>query len=917
MATVTQDAQSFFLDGRRIWLVSGTIDYFRVPQEEWADRIADAVDAGLNTILVRCPWAIHEPRQGEFEFEGDADVVKFVEMIGEAGLLCALRPGPYIGSDLDLGGMPSWLLSVDGVRLREGNAPFLEATSRYFGALLGRLAPLSASKDGPVVLVQCEHEWACGNAQAAEQYLLEIARFTRENDFDVPLFNTNNLWQRREESIDTWCGRERMLSHLRQLQAINPSVPLMVGDFWVGDQMAWGEEAEAPRTGASLMRQLAQVLASRAQFNLSPFHAGTNFGFLGARYSGSTDRFATTTVDHQAIVGEAGVRSDAFPLIRRLCTFASRFGRVLSALEPQAGLAALSVEPTLAAPGRKGAKPGPSVIELKGQQGDIVFVFGEEGKNQAGSLMLSNGYELPFQLGDQPVGWYLMDVHVAPRSRLDFTNLNAFALVSSRVLVLFGAPGQHGVASINSSVIEFEVPRGQTPLVEEHEGVVLVVMNGLGADVTRIHEDVVYVGVDGFDDEGTPRPASGWKNHFRIDTSGSMSRKANGSQSRRQGAVTMEPWKTATIGSYMTGEAPRFATIDGPTTQENCAAGSGYGLMRIQMNKGPGKRIKVLSPGLSDRVHLYVNGQFRGIVGEGPGANRGPFDLSLPASKPTIVGLIDNVGRYAGGNDMNEGKGIVNHFYEVTELKIGRSKKDETTPLKPFEMRGFIEGLHAGATTTGADSVWSFDYRRKAPLILEINGAETPAMIRLNEETIGFYAGLTGRPYLCMVLDHEVLRRGKNELRIAPIALGGEPDVASTVTVYETKGCLSDSATWAFAKWEMPKPMTFRAKSKSGAKAGEQPAWFRAKFTIKSIAGQNAWLEPTGMTKGQIYLNGHNVGRYFVSTHDGKSVPPQKRYLLPTPWLNLGGEPNELVMFDEHGHSPSKVKIVFGHSALG
>ena len=65
-----------------------------------------------------------------------------------------------------------------------------------------------------------------------------------------------------------------------------------------------------------------------------------------------------------------------------------------------------------------------------------------------------------------------------------------------------------------------------------------------------------------------------------------------------------------------------------------------------------------------------------------------------------------------------------------------------------------------------------------------------------------------------------------------------------------------------------------------------------------------------------MFLNGNNVGRYFVATHDGKAVLPQSRYYLPDSWINTD-KPNELVIFDEHGFGPAKVKLVYGSSADG
>ncbi len=42
------------------------------------------------------PWNVHEPAPGVYNFEGDADVVKFIQMAHDIGLLVILRAGPYI-----------------------------------------------------------------------------------------------------------------------------------------------------------------------------------------------------------------------------------------------------------------------------------------------------------------------------------------------------------------------------------------------------------------------------------------------------------------------------------------------------------------------------------------------------------------------------------------------------------------------------------------------------------------------------------------------------------------------------------------------------------------------------------------------------------------------------------------------------
>ncbi len=68
------------------------------------------------------------------------------------------------------------------------------------------------------------------------------------------------------------------------------------------------------------------------------------------------------------------------------------------------------------------------------------------------------------------------------------------------------------------------------------------------------------------------------------------------------------------------------------------------------------------------------------------------------------------------------------------------------------------------------------------------------------------------------------------------------------------------------------------------------------------------YLNLEGMTKGQVYVNGRHLGRYFVATAEGKAVPPQHQYLIPGAWLKAG-EANEVVLFDEHEREPMQVKV--------
>ncbi|PIO27868.1 hypothetical protein AB205_0176940, partial [Aquarana catesbeiana] len=47
------------------------------------------------------PWNFHEPQPGMFNFDGDRDLERFLNLTAELGLLVILRPGPYICAEWD------------------------------------------------------------------------------------------------------------------------------------------------------------------------------------------------------------------------------------------------------------------------------------------------------------------------------------------------------------------------------------------------------------------------------------------------------------------------------------------------------------------------------------------------------------------------------------------------------------------------------------------------------------------------------------------------------------------------------------------------------------------------------------------------------------------------------------------------
>jgi hypothetical protein len=1009
MPSITFDGQSFIIDGKRLWLVGGTVHYARLNRDQWADRIRLAKLAGLNTITTSVVWARHEPRPGTFDFSGDNDLRHFVQLVHQAGLHCVLRLGPYVGEGFDFGGLPPWVLTLKEVQLRTTSASFLEACSRFFGAVARQVRDLQVTvpqspgdtHGGPVVLVQSEHQWTCGSEARAASYLGELHRYIRESGFDVPISNANNLWQGAEGEVDTWVGSEELLAFVRQLATVRPQQPRVVSEFSPGGLGAWGEAEPEALSAAGLTRRLAQVLAGAGQFNIEPFAGGTNFAFAGGRLAGGQGRWATTDASNGAMVDAAGRRTELFEPARRVSLFASRFARLLSHLDPKAYAVGLHPE----------TGGGLSVMHASGSQGSVVFVFNagateaDRGGTATGkrrgaaagagagalSLLLSNGTTLSVYPGDAPVSWYLLETRLHGRSHLDSCNLTPLAMVG-RVLVLHGPAGTPGRVSINGSVVDVEVPGGPGagkaagkgpakgagkgnagdggPVIFEHESVVLVVCASEQLSRVQVTDDAVLVNAVDVGPLGEPVVSGAGDVVTRVLASGHVVKskvgdrqtvpgvpapvvkaeplpvkkggkgvakpaKAAGAKGVKKGTVEppavveVEPapelagvvvaskgwsgkpielgaWSGADLREYVEGTSARYASISGPAELGGLGAPYGYGWYRLTLRSRSAGKAVVAWPQSGDRLHLFVEGKACGVIGGGPGASR-TTALGLRKKEQELVVLAENLGRFAGGAHMTDLKGCFGHLWEVAPSRgVSRAQLNREAQLPVLASAGFVPGLHDGDVTDAMRVTWEIS-KRRGPVLMTMGGVgQLRGLIVVNGTPLRYFDA-TGPG--CLLLDDAQLGKGSAVVQLAVVGdgAGALRALGEGVGFEDAVACVSAEAQWAFAKWEKPGEGMYHPLR--GHSHGKGPEWFKSSFTLPAGFNGALHLSTGELSKGQVYVNGRHVGRYFSRTHDGKDVGPAHSLFIPAAALKLG-EANEVLVFDEHGHLPGRSRLV-------
>ena len=928
MPEVSYDNRSFSIDGRRAWLVSGSIHYARTPQALWRKRIRAAKQAGLNCIETRVFWSAHESEPGVFDFAGDLDLRGFVQAVADEGLYCILRVGPYVGGDWDFGGLPGYLHGVSGKkgerpRLRENEPLYMEAVGRYLRAVMAQVGDLqvtsttnkadaSASKPGttpgdaangyrgegggPIVLMQVEEKWSSHSPAQGAAYLERLVSMMRQQGCGVPIVNNNNLWQPAEGTIDTWNGSDGLPAIMRQLALVQPEAPPMVMSFKQGSCRAWGDEPATTPIAEQLAYRIAGLIGVGAQFNLDPFHGGTNFGFSGGRVGEANDQYVTTSNSQDAPLGEAGERTAAYYSAKRLCTFASHFGHVLAG-------SSSSTASTIAL---NETDHSTALLSVSGSQGELVMLLkSEKDRSKQTPLMLPNGLTLNVPHAGQRAAWVLLNTHLDGIATLDYTSLSPWAFVGRSLLIVFGPAGAQGVIAIDGEHHSITVPTGKTPTVITGDPVHIAVLNQEQIDAAYLAPAGLVIGCDGLGDDDQPQPLPGWGTQFTIKPDGQVSRKRI-NQPAQPITPKMGKWQALSLKPLAQANEESYSPIDGPAALGALGQSFGYGWYRFNLKKPVAGKVLMHAGG--DRLHIYNNGKLAALLGKGAGASDQPTSLKLNGD---VAILADNLGRYSDGQELGkDAEGLVDHLYLVKSLKPDKPQTIKQPAGDPFAVTALAYHQRTGVRPMSEALAWTIKPESRRPIILEFDGLDQPCVISVNDEPVRYYAAEFSGHQLRLLLDPAddgPMTGGKNTIKLEllePLAEGTAID--KHIRFYQTTGKATPSDGWGFTPWSIPsiEDANWRAVPKS---LPSQPSWLGCTFNVDSTDAP-LWLEPHGMSKGQIILNGHNLGRYWQQTREGKQVGPQERYVLPEAWLNVG-EPNELMLFDEHGRTPEKCKL--------
>ncbi len=173
----------YFERGGKPWLgVMGEYHFSRDKKDNWYRELSKMKAGGVGIVSTYLFWIYHEENEGEFNFEGDCDIRRFVLDAKRAGLDVVLRIGPWCHGECRNGGFPDWLLEKP-YKKRDNNEGYMEKVRIWYEKIYNEVEGLFYKDGGNIIAVQLENELVDNSG-----HILALKNLAKETGFDAPVY---------------------------------------------------------------------------------------------------------------------------------------------------------------------------------------------------------------------------------------------------------------------------------------------------------------------------------------------------------------------------------------------------------------------------------------------------------------------------------------------------------------------------------------------------------------------------------------------------------------------------------------------------------------------------------------------------------------------------------------------------------
>jgi beta-galactosidase len=112
------DDRGLAIGERRLPFYAGAMHYWRVPPSTWAAQLRALHQLGLTIVETYVPWRVHESDAGVYDWTGQNDLGRFLDLAHAEGLAVVVRPGPHVNAELTSFGFPDHIVGDPALQAR-------------------------------------------------------------------------------------------------------------------------------------------------------------------------------------------------------------------------------------------------------------------------------------------------------------------------------------------------------------------------------------------------------------------------------------------------------------------------------------------------------------------------------------------------------------------------------------------------------------------------------------------------------------------------------------------------------------------------------------------------------------------------------------------------------------------------------
>lgn len=933
---VTFDSKSFLVGGRRVWLHAAELHYFRHPAGLWEEALRRVKAAGLNTISTYVAWNFHAAEEDKADFTGDRDLGRFLDLAHGLGLYVVARPGPYICSEWDGGGLPAWLLGKPGIHTRDDDPVYMKHVARWFEQVLPHVAPRQVSRGGPVILVQNENEYDGGWNESTRDYMRKVNAMLRAGGIDVPVIACNCHGRPPYEIVingtsdpaDQFVPPDMILTYnwgpgaepVRKLRARQPDKPLFMTEYWSGPQVFWGKPIGDYCAAAEYARSMLEFASLGCQITYYMFDGGTNFGYWSGRN-------IATSYQSNYPVREGGGLWDKYYRLNPVNHFLTQFADEMADSEEVEDRLGLAVP------------AGARLVVRRTPAGHVLFVS-HAGVAPCSDLVLAGGESLSLAWPSIRSFALPLGLEVLPGLRLDSANLGLLGRSAAlKAVVLWGRAGTEGHVRVNGRSEKVTVPADRVLEIRAGDARILVVDEGMAGRTWFPGDGRIVSGADfaeiAADGSLEIRHGDATACAYVLERGG-LSRLASPSIPALPALPELTGWRKHECPERVAGGEGWQPLPDGPKSHEELGRWYGYVWYRASFEAQEDGFVRLFAPMRSTRLTVYANGVYSGTSAELSRVvefcgHRHPADswqqdqVEVPVRKGAnqFVFLSDHLGRWFNGKPDIQGlRGPV--YLGARRLSLAEAVPFAPAPVleeafpalyrREFRTPQPLPGVEMAVQVPPDTDAYLVLPSGLVNIAVSVDGRHVAALPKAKypSSSVRLPAWVAGKRVVLRIqseasgglapcLEHVSLflaARG-NALRNWAWKAGGEwpADAVSTASL-DAVSVGGGKEAWGGL---MP-------DQKNPAGAGAKPAYYLATFP-RPEGDLPVFLHIGKMHKGQLFLNGRNLGRFWQIGGFAGGNGVQSSYYLPRPWMQAE---NTLAVFEEYGLPPQEVSLVWG-----